>query len=92
MIYEDEHSNYLHAGQGVYGIMSDQMIAGVHEFRYLNAEPDDTLRDTYLGNLVDWYGGIPVNKDEATRLEDSHWVSTGLNEGEFITWVAPFDT
>ena len=36
-------------------------------------------------------GGILVNIVEGVKLDDSRYVAEGWNDGEFITWISPFN-
>ena len=76
MIYDDSQSN------SDYGIMLDQIVQGPHY---------DCEIERYEDALVRRLGGVPVNKTEVSRLDDSFWVYDGESEGEFITWVSPFN-
>jgi len=46
----------------------------------------------YEHGLVE-LGGVPVNKIESVALNRCFWVvdSEGETEGEFITWISPFN-
>ena len=76
MIYEDGHS------YPEYGIMVGQIAQ----------RPDYGYRDdSYEGALVEDLGGVPVNRTEGADLDKSYWVSKMEIEGEFITWISPFN-
>jgi len=47
---------------------------------------------SYEHGLVE-LGGIPVNKTDTVLLDRSFWIvdSEGETEGEFITWISPFN-
>jgi len=77
MIYDDTES-----GPG-YGIMLDEIVQ--------NPEYDYDY-ESYERGLVE-LGGVPVNITERAVLALSSWVmdSEGETEGEFITWISPFN-
>ena len=80
MIYEDDDDE---SGPG-YGIMSDRMI-----WQPLY-DPGGGEVDTYGKALLKGEGCVLVNIVEEVKLEDSPWVK-GWSEGEFITWISPFN-
>lgn len=51
----------------------------------------DYRTESYESALVLEWRGAPVNKVEGAPPSGSHWVSEGEAEGEFITWVTPFN-
>jgi len=76
MIYDDEMSMGC-------GIMTDEIV---HDPGY-----DAILTQERYENALVRDGGVPVNKTEDARLEDSDWVAREGEEGEFITWISPFN-
>jgi len=76
VIYDDQES-----GEGI-GIMLDTIV---QDQNY------DYQDSSYEQTLLDEFGGVPVNKIESVALERSIWIAEWGKEGEFITWVSPFD-
>ena len=76
VIYDDNESDQET------GIMLDTIVP-TPDYDYKNS--------SYECTLVEELGGVPVNKTESAELEDSIWVAEGESEGEFITWVSPFN-
>jgi len=77
VIYDDNES---HGGET--GIMLDRIAK----------EPNYGDQEwSYEYTLVMEFGGVPVNKTESATLERSTWVAQWESEGEFITWVSPFN-
>jgi len=80
MIYDDKRSESEECG-----IMLDEIV---HDPTYKILYGDG---EKYVDALVGG-GGMPVNKAEDVRLEeDSDWVARKGKEGEFITWISPFN-
>ena len=77
MIYDDNQS------RPGYGIMLDE-IAQDPEYNH--------EYECYERGLVE-LGGVPVNKTDRVPLDSSFWAvdSEGETEGEFITWISPFN-
>jgi len=80
IIYDDERSESEECG-----IMLDEIVHDPpYNFLYGDGEK-------YVDALMKG-GGVPVNKTEDVRPEeDSHWVTRKGKEGEFITWISPFN-
>ena len=76
MIYDDDSSG------SEYGIMMDSIITGPNY---------DFEQSSYEGALVENLGGMSVNKAESAGIEGSTWVYNRNTDGEFITWVSPFN-
>jgi len=76
VIYDDNESNRET------GIMLDT-IADDPSYDYQDS--------SYECALVEELGGVRVNKTESAKLEDSIWIAEGLSDGEFITWISPFN-
>ena len=76
VIYDDDES-----GQGM-GIMLGEIARDPH-YNYQES--------SYECALAEELGGVPVNKTERAALEESIWVAQGESEGEFITWISPFN-
>ena len=43
------------------------------------------------GKALSREGRILVNIVEGVKLDDSRYVAEGWNDGEFITWISPFN-
>ena len=84
IIYEDDDYD---SGPG-YGIMSEKMV---HEPTYDCSEMSDEEVNTYGKALLGDEGCVLVNIVQDVKLGDSHWVADGWSEGEFITWITPFN-
>ena len=77
MIYDD----YRLEPEG-YGIMVDRFALN-HYYDY--------SRESYEGALVKELGGVSVNKIEGINFNPSLFAPYGEPEGEFITWISPFN-
>lgn len=77
MIYDD----YRLEPEG-YGIMVDRFALN-HYYDY--------SRESYEGALVKELGGVSVNKIEGINFNPSLFAPYGESEGEFITWISPFN-
>ena len=87
-IIYDNDDEYMYRGPG-YGIMVDQMVKGpIYDYGgNFNREVD-----TYEKALLKEEGGVLVNIVENVKPDDSPYVADGWSEGEFITWISPFNT
>jgi len=76
MIYDDcENEN----GPG-FGVMINKIIE--------QPDYDYSYGDTYASHLVDWLGGIPVNKANPISEKMAEWFDEGV-KGR-VTWISPF--
>jgi hypothetical protein len=78
MIYNDVRSG------SEYGIMLDKVV----ERPDYDCEHQD---ESYESALVIEKGGVSVNKTQGAAPDHSPWVTDGDCEGEFITWISPFN-
>jgi hypothetical protein len=78
MVYDDDRSG------SEYGIMLDEIVR----------DPNyscERYGESYGGVLMMDMGGVSVNKTQGAVPDDAPWVADYDTEGEFITWISPFN-
>ena len=76
MIYDDNRDQ-----QG-YGVMLDRIVPNPYY---------DYIDESYEGTLMRDEGGVAVNKTEDLDFDCSRYLENGEGEGEWITWISPFN-
>ena len=77
VIYDDDR------GEPEYGIMVDRIVSSP-DYRCML---DESYEDTLIMDL----GGVGVNKTEDLDFDRNHYLEDDGCEGEFITWISPFN-
>ena len=78
MIYDD----YQSRRSSRYGIMVDRIVQNPAYNYEISC---------YEGALVNKVDGVSVNKIRDAPIDRSYWVREKGTQGEFITWVSPFN-
>jgi len=76
VIYDDNRNEMGH------GIMLDRIVSSLY-YDYEDV--------SYEGTLIRELGGVAVNKTEDPDFDCYRYLDDGKGEGEFITWISPFN-